>query len=80
MDEWRQGLAGMTGEQIKRGLETWDGEWPPSLPEFRNACTGHRDDWQHRGQAYKRFHLELPKPKADPAIARAELAKMRGQA
>jgi len=40
--EWADGLAGITAEQIKRGLDTWDDPWPPSLPEFRAACLGKR--------------------------------------
>ena len=38
--EWSQGLAGLTGEQIKFGLDNLTDDWPPSLPTFRNACTG----------------------------------------
>jgi hypothetical protein len=38
--EWSQGLAGLSGEQIKTGLDNLQGEWPPSLPEFRAACLG----------------------------------------
>lgn len=38
--EWSQGLAGLTGEQIKFGLDSLVDEWPPSLPAFRAACTG----------------------------------------
>lgn len=38
--EWSQGLAGLTGEQIKFGLDNLTDEWPPSLPAFRAACTG----------------------------------------
>lgn len=38
--EWSHGLAGMTPEQIKRGLDEWCGEWPPTLPEFIAACRG----------------------------------------
>ena len=40
MDEWAQGLSGITGEQIATGLRLWQEDWPPSLPEFRNACLG----------------------------------------
>lgn len=36
--EWAEGLAGLSGEQIKTGLDTWDNDWPPSMPEFKNAC------------------------------------------
>ena len=36
--EWAQGLANITGEQMRQGLADWNEPWPPSLPEFRNAC------------------------------------------
>lgn len=38
--EWGSHLFGLTGEQIKHGLETWNGDWPPSATEFRKACEG----------------------------------------
>lgn len=38
--EWSQGLTGLTSDQIKHGLDTWEGEWPPTLPEYRAACLG----------------------------------------
>lgn len=77
MAEWSQGLAGMTGEQIKRGLDTWDSQWPPSLPEFRAACRGESADWAHRGAAYRPFRKALPKPKANKTLVASQLAKMR---
>ena len=40
ISEWSQRLAGLTGDQIKRGLDIWSGEWPPSADEFRAACLG----------------------------------------
>ena len=75
MAEWSHGLAGLTGEQIRRGLDTWQEAWPPSLPEFRRACMG--TDNPHNTAAYKRFPPALPKPKVDPAVAAAAIAKMR---
>ncbi|MEW6647826.1 MAG: hypothetical protein AB1450_11545 [Pseudomonadota bacterium] len=36
--EWGARLAGISGEEIRRGLDTWRNEWPPSVDEFRNAC------------------------------------------
>lgn len=36
--EWSLGLAGMTAADIRRGLEAWQGEWPPTLPEFAASC------------------------------------------
>ncbi len=38
--EWSKELAGITGDQFKHGLDSWSGKWPPSLPEFKSACTG----------------------------------------
>lgn len=78
MAEWRDGLAGLTADQMRRGLDTWDCDWPPCLPEFRRACLGqHAGDWQHRGPAYKPFPPALPKPRAKPETATNELAKIR---
>ena len=44
VEEWSTGLGGFTGEQIARGLSEWQGDWPPSLPEFKNACIGKIDE------------------------------------
>ncbi|MCG7985661.1 MAG: hypothetical protein JAY90_23355 [Candidatus Thiodiazotropha lotti] len=38
LTEWHEKLSGMTAEDIRRGLDRWDGDWPPSLPEFVKAC------------------------------------------
>lgn len=38
--EWSRGLAGYSGIEIKRGLDEWQGVWPPTLPEFAAACKG----------------------------------------
>ncbi len=40
--EWQEGLRGITGEQIKHGLNSWDGDWPPSREEFKKACLGNQ--------------------------------------
>lgn len=40
-DTWAAGLAGLTGEQLARGLEACiatSEPWPPTLPEFRVLC------------------------------------------
>lgn len=36
--EWADGLADLGAEHLRHGLASWDGDWPPSLPEFRRAC------------------------------------------
>ena len=74
MTEWASGLGDLTPEELRRGLNEWQKDWPPSLPEFHAACKGH--DREHRSAAY-RFTPALPKPKADPAKAAAELEKIK---
>lgn len=50
--EWSEGLAGLSPEQIKRGLDSWQGVWPPSLPEFRAACEGRQVGLNAHGLNY----------------------------
>lgn len=50
--EWSRGLAGYTGIEIKRGLDEWQSEWPPSLPEFAAACKGKKLGLNGYGMAY----------------------------
>lgn len=38
VNEWAEGLAGLSGDQIKHGLDNWNESWPPSMPEFKNVC------------------------------------------
>lgn len=38
LTEWQSKLSGMIAEDIRMGLDNWDGDWPPSLPEFVRAC------------------------------------------
>ena len=77
MQEWAERLGELSGEQIKHGLERWDGKWPPNVEEFRKACIGDSGDWEHRGQAYKPFPPALPKPKARKEVVDAEMVKIR---
>ena len=40
---WAKGLAGLTGQQVARGMSavmTSAEPWPPTLPEFRSLCLG----------------------------------------
>lgn len=36
--EWHRELHGFRPEDIRAGLESWREPWPPSLPEFVDAC------------------------------------------
>jgi len=61
----------LDGGDIARGLETWKNAWPPSLPEFQEACRPARTV-----RAHQLFAL-LPKPKCDIAKARGQIAAMK---
>lgn len=36
--EWHRVLKGFRPEDIRRAIEEWAGDWPPSLPEFARLC------------------------------------------
>lgn len=40
--EWAKGISGLTGEEIKAGIDHCRSHcvWPPSIAEFRQACKG----------------------------------------
>jgi len=38
--EWSQGLSGLSGEQIKLGIDSLSEDWPPSVIAFRALCEG----------------------------------------
>lgn len=40
--EWAKGISGLTGEEIKAGIDHCRSHcvWPPSIAEFRQACHG----------------------------------------
>jgi len=40
VNEWSQGLSGLSGEQIKLGIDNLKDDWPPSLIAFRALCEG----------------------------------------
>jgi hypothetical protein len=60
--EWAEALSGLTGGDIKRGLDAWDGEWPPSAMEFLRACKP-KNDWRLQAGAMRESMKALPEPK-----------------
>lgn len=52
VSEWAEGLAGLTGTQIKTGLDALNEYWPPSMNEFRDACLGKRKGKNEFGLDY----------------------------
>ena len=79
--EWAAGLDGITGDQLKAGVDNWKNDWPPSLPEFKACCLGSigDDDWKHKGGAYKVLpeSKRLTQQKAQPEVQKAAMDEMR---
>lgn len=77
--EWQQGLAGMSGEQIKHALAhcRLQADWPPSIAEFRAAAHDGATAEQRAFQA--RLNAEDEASKALPAETWAE-SRNRGKA
>jgi hypothetical protein len=71
MDTWAEELAGLTGEQIKNGLNNLPEDYPPTPKQFKKLCIGMNE---HNTKAYKPFDrskaLEL---KADKEAARKHM-------
>lgn len=70
LHEWREVLADMTTEEVKRGLDTWDGPMPPNALEFKAIC-------RPRAIEAHALYTALPAPKADPSVVAKEIGKMR---
>lgn len=85
VDEWAAGLAGVTGEQIQAGMAVAGEEpWPPSLPEFRQACTGARRPENEFGLNYvPEYHRApartLDKSRLLSSTSRDERRKLAGR-
>ena len=76
-ETWLAGLIDMTPEELKTGLLTcltWEQEWPPTLPQFRNLCRPRKEEAH---QVYQR----LPEPEEHrekrKAIGLAHIASMK---
>lgn len=66
-DEWGRGLAELTGEEIKKGIDHCRNnlEWPPTLMEFKNMCrpiiTRAYIEWAKGHPDFDRQNKELSK-------------------
>jgi len=77
--EWANGMAGITGEQIKNGLASCakralyqgDKDWPPTLAEFRSMCIPEKIPAAHRD------FKQLPKPPQDKDKVALAIEAMR---
>ena len=73
--EWANQLEGVTGEQVKHGLDNWAEDWPPSSAEFAKLCKG-ESDAMHGSPAYKTF-ISLPKPPVNKKLGLEALTAMK---
>ncbi len=71
--EWSDGLSGLSGRDIKRGLDNLSDEWPPSLPQFKSACIVKK---QIKNPAHKEY-IELPKPRITKDQADHNISELR---
>lgn len=79
VQEWSEQLSGLTGDEIKYGLDTWKEDWPPSSVEFVKCCKQQSGAWQHNTAAYKEY---VPRDrqlthKCDPEKAESAIKHMR---
>ena len=79
--EWSRALGDMTPEQIRRGLDNLNSDWPPTLPEFKRLCEGRgKNEYglDYIPQYYRETRHErlLDQPR-DEEAAKEHLAKMR---
>ncbi|MBV2091700.1 MAG: hypothetical protein KUF72_12530 [Candidatus Thiodiazotropha sp. (ex Ctena orbiculata)] len=66
--EWQAELELFTNEEIKKALNTFKGEFPPSLPSLVDAC---------KAQVHKPTYQQLLKPPSNKTIATSAIAQMR---
>lgn len=76
--EWSEGLYGLTGLQIKKGLDSLDEEWPPSLPAFKKACGSVKKHWGHNSGAYQETKA-LPRPEITPEQLEKRRSELKAQ-
>ncbi len=74
MSEWGQGLADLSGDEIKCGIAACRAAlaWPPTIAEFRGLARKNVS----LGAAYRVYRPALPKP-VNRELAARELSKIR---
>lgn len=57
---WAEDLAGLTTDELKRGLDACKREeWPPTLPQFINLCRPQRDTRADWAEACEQMRIRL---------------------
>lgn len=83
--EWSQKLNGLSGDQIKTGLDNWSNDWPPCADEFRDACLGRKVGLNEYGLDYvpEIYRVQsaddVPRleKKPNPEIVKSSIEQMR---
>lgn len=79
--EWSQGLSGYTPDEIQRGLNDWNSEWPPTLLEFAAACRGKKLGKNEFGLDYvPEYHRAAPVREKSRLLSSDERDARRAQA
>ena len=78
IEEWRESLAGLTGEDIKYALNIARNqlEWPPSIAEFRNLAKARKGSYEDVTDVVKR--LIPPKEYVPPSPLLQEFMARQG--
>lgn len=66
--KWSERLAGLTDEQLKRGIDSLPDKYPPTSRQFRKLCI-ESDDPLHNSGAYKPLPPALPYKKTEQEIS-----------
>ena len=76
LETWACGLAGLSAEDLRRGLAALmerEDPWPPSLPELRGLCRPKAEAACHRP------YLALPRPPSSREAGMAAIREMRSR-
>ncbi len=77
--DWAEVLSGITGEQVKWGLDTWSGDFPPNVTQFKNKCLkmGEADKPMNASHKVLDPARTLEAKRASRGVVEQEMAKMK---
>lgn len=74
-NEWYDGLKHFDLLDVKHGLETYNGDYPPNLEQFKKACTS--DPVANPAPCYNEYKA-IPVQKSTPEYGKQQLDKIHG--
>ena len=72
--DWQKVLKNLSPEDIQRGLDNWDSEFPPNVMQFRTAC---KKPIKNPAHVMSRDRM-LPKPPRNHELGSKALRNIRG--